>query len=75
MARVITENNRLIRIVHESERKSFISKNDVEMDARAVEAVKAALDKAKFCKKPIAKYDIETQKAYIEYPDRGRVNV
>jgi hypothetical protein len=37
------------------------------MDARAVEAVKAAINKARVCKKPIAGYDKENKKAYIEY--------
>lgn len=40
-----------------------------EMDQRANAAVRSALDRAKICKKPIAKYDSETQKSYIEYED------
>jgi hypothetical protein len=36
------------------------------IDIRAKEAVKAALEKAKVCRKPIARYDIETKRAYIE---------
>ena len=75
MTKVISENNRLIRIVHSSERNCFISENDVEMDARAIQAVKAALDKAEICKKPIAKFDVETRTAYVEYPDGRKVNV
>lgn len=43
------------------------------MDARAVEAVKTAVAKARFCKKPVAKYDPETKRAYIEYAD-GKKN-
>ena len=41
--------------------------SDKEMDLRAVEAVKAAINKAKICKKPIAYYDKERKCAYIEY--------
>lgn len=37
------------------------------MDKRAAYAVKAAIKKAKVCKKPIAKYDAVQKKAYIEY--------
>ncbi len=37
--------------------KSTLTESDTEMDERAVEAVKAAINKAKICKKPIAGYD------------------
>ena len=63
---------RTIRVVAMSEHSNFISSNDEEMDARAVEAVKTAVNKAKFCHKPIARYDIETQKVYVEYADGDR---
>lgn len=43
-----------------------------EMDARAVEAVRAAVSKAKFCRKPIARYDTRKKKAYVEYADGKR---
>lgn len=75
MARIINDKNRSIKIVHSSERNIFISKNDAEMDARAIQAVEAALHKAKFCKKPIAKFDVKTKTAYVEYPDGRKVNV
>ena len=42
------------------------------MDARAVGAVKMAVNKAKFCQKPIAKYDTRTKKVYVEYADGER---
>ena len=42
------------------------------MDRRAVEAVKAAINKAKICKKPIAGYDKEKKVAYIEYANGDR---
>ena len=55
-----------------SEQKSFISSSDAEMDARAAQAVKAAVEKAKFCKKPVAKFDTITKKVYVEYADGER---
>ena len=42
------------------------------MDARATEAVKAAINKAKICKKPVAGYDKENKVAYIEYANVER---
>ena len=42
------------------------------MDYRAQEAVKAAPHRAKVCKKPIASYDMDTKRAYIEYPNGER---
>lgn len=48
---------------------SYISEKDMEMDRRALEAVKAAKQKAMICKKPIAKYDAKSKKAYLEYAD------
>lgn len=59
------------RQTHE-EYRDFISESDAEMDYRAEEAVKAALHRAKVCKKPIARYDMDTKRAYIEYPNGER---
>lgn len=47
----------------------LISESDAEMDDRATAAVRSAIDKAKICKKPIAKYDMVTKRAYVEYAD------
>ncbi|MBQ5420489.1 MAG: hypothetical protein IIU24_10315 [Selenomonas sp.] len=47
----------------------LISTSDAEMDKRAVAAVRSAIHKAKICNKPIARYDIKTQKAFLEYAD------
>lgn len=52
--------------------KEILSASDSEMDRRAVEAVKAAINKAKICKKPIAGYDKEKKAAYIEYLNGDR---
>ena len=47
----------IIKVVSREEEKSTLTESDSEMDERAVEAVKAAINKAKICKKPIAGYD------------------
>lgn len=52
--------------------KKYISESDAEMDRRAVAAVRAAIEKAKVCGKPIARYDKDLQRAYLEYPDEHR---
>lgn len=49
-----------------------MTESDNEMDERAVEAVKAAINKAKICKKPIAGYDNEKKQAYVEYANGER---
>lgn len=60
------------QVVYDTDQRAYISESDAEMDARAVEAVRAAISKAVFCKKPVAKYDLETKRAYIEYPNGER---
>lgn len=57
--------NRTVTVVTSDSSSECISENDKEMDARAVAAVKSAIKRANICKKPIAKYDAETKKAYI----------
>jgi len=64
---VINKNKRPIKVISPSEQDKHISSEDAEMDARAVAAVKAAVEKAKLCKKPVAKYDPVLKKAYLEY--------
>lgn len=56
-------------VVISSDQKNYISNHDAEMDARAIEAVTSAVAKAKFCKKPVAQYDVATKKVYVEYAD------
>ena len=69
MSRIRTGKTCEIKVVELSEHRNHISSRDAEMDARAQKAIKVAVDKAKFCKKPVAKYDIETKRAYVEYAD------
>ncbi len=61
-----------VKVVHASKQGGAISVRDAEMDARATQAVKAAVAKAQFCKKPIAKYDLLTKRAYVEYANGER---
>lgn len=65
--------NRVVTIMSSS--SITISQNEVEMDNRAREAVKSAIHKAKTCRKPIARYDRVSKKAYIETEDGRRVYV
>ena len=65
--------NRSVTIVSAS--STPISQNEAEMDTRAREAVKSAIHKAKTCRKPVARYDRVSQKAYIETEDGRRVYV
>ena len=53
----------------------IISDRDKEMDKRAKAAVRAAILKAKVCKKPIAGYDAEIQKAFVENSDGTKTYV
>ena len=64
-----------VKVITSSDHRDSITDSDAEMDARAVQAVKAAVFKAEFCKKPVARYDILTKQAYVEYPDGRRVDV
>ena len=68
MTTVSTKSGRIIKVVSREEE----TESDSEMDERAVEAVKAAINKAKICKKPIAGYDKEKKRAYVEYANGER---
>ena len=61
-----------MKVVAGSEHSNFISSNDEEMDAKAVEAIRAAVSKAKFCQKPIARYDTKAKRVYVGYADGER---
>ncbi len=72
MTIVRTKNGKVINVVTEREKSDTLTVSDSEMDTRAVEAVKAAISKAKICKKPVAGYDKEKKAAYIEYANGER---
>lgn len=72
MATVSTKSGKTIKVISHEDEKKTLTASDNEMDRRAVEAVKAAINKAKICKKPIAGYDKEKKSAYIEYANGDR---
>lgn len=51
MTTASTKNVRVIKVISRQEEKEILSVSDSEMDRRADEAVKAAINKAKICKK------------------------
>lgn len=75
MVKEIKGANYSIKVVPESNREDYTTDFEKDMDYRAKQAVKAAVSKAEVCKKPVAKYDIATKTAYLQYPDGSRVNV
>ena len=72
MSKVININGMTVKVIDNTEKQDNLSQEDKDMDIRANEAVKAAIEKAKVCKKPIARYDIETKRAYIEDAEGNR---
>ena len=72
MTTVSTKSGRIIKVVSREEEKSTLTESDNEMDERAVEAVKAAINKEKICKKQIAGNDEKKKQAYIEYENGER---
>ena len=72
MSKVININGMAVKVIDNTEKQDNLSQEDKDMDIRAKEAVKAAIEKAKVCKKPIARYDIETKRAYIEDAEGNR---
>ena len=75
MAKVVELNGMTIKVIDSQEKDSFLTQDDINMDIRATAAVRAALNKAKICGKPIARYDIVTHRAYIENADGSKIYV
>ena len=69
---IIQKGNRKFRVVMPDEVEKFRTESDAEMDERVEYAIKAAIERTKVCKKPIARYDPAAKKAYMEYPDGTR---
>lgn len=63
---IVAKNGKKIRVVYGID--PSLTESDKEMDKRASAAIKAAINKAVVCKKPIARYDKEQKKAYLEFP-------
>lgn len=51
-----------VKVITSSNQNAYISAKDAEMDTRASQAVKFAIEKAKICKKPVAKSDSKEKK-------------
>ena len=49
-----------------------IRSSHAQMDNRPAAAVKSALYRAKVCKKPVARYDVATKRAFLEFADGSR---
>ena len=75
MVKEIKGTNYSIKVVPEANREKYTTDLEKDMDYRAKQAVKAAVSKAEVCKKPVAKYDVASKSAYLQYPDGSRVNV
>ena len=72
---VLLSNNRLVTVVSPENANAVLSETDIEMDYRAREAVKSAINRAEICKKPIAKYDSKNKKAYLQTADSKMIYV
>ncbi|MBQ8959866.1 MAG: hypothetical protein IJ071_01435 [Ruminococcus sp.] len=72
MSKIIIVNGRSVKVIDNTEKQNALSQEDKDIDFRAKEAVKAALAKAKVCKKPIARYDLKAKRAYIEDAEGNR---
>lgn len=70
MGKTIKLNGRTVRVVSPEMQKTVITDADTDMDNRAKCAVKAAINRAQVCRKPIARYDAKARKVYIENADR-----
>ncbi len=72
---VLLNNNRLVTVVSPENANAVLSETDIEMDYRAREAVKAAINRAEICKKPIAKYDVVNGMAYLQNADNNKIYI
>lgn len=72
MSDIIQKGNIKFRVVTPDETEKLRTESDADMDERFEHAVKSAIERAKVCKKPIARYDPAAKKAYMEYPNGER---
>lgn len=56
----------------ENELDSTCGVSDEELDRRFKEAIRLEIEIKKIKGLPVAKYDIETKRPYLEYPDGRR---
>ena len=69
MTTIKLNNGKTLKVISSNEEPYTPTSEDKDMDARAHQAVKAAIEKTEFLGKPIAKYDKKSKRAYLEYPD------
>lgn len=72
MSEIIKKGDLTIRVIMPDEVDEYLTEEDIDMDRRVRQGVKAAIERTKACKKPIARYDPVKKKAYMEYPDGTR---
>ncbi len=72
---IILKDGRSVKVFSPENAQSKLTKAEIEMDYRAREAVKAAVSRAIICKKPIAKYDAESGKAYLQTADNKKIYI
>jgi len=51
----------VVTVVDAKSKNKILTENDIEMDYRAQNAVKAAIKKAEICNKPVARYDVSSK--------------
>lgn len=70
MSKVLySANGKKLIVVPQEKREECTTPSEQEMDRRARKAVAAAIEKAFFCGKPVARYDLDRKEAFLEYPD------
>ena len=69
MTTISLENGKTVKVVSSSDINSTLTPEDIDMDNRAKEAVRVAIERTTFLNKPIGKYDLLTKRAYLEYPN------
>ncbi len=69
MTTINLENGKTVKVVSASEINNTLTPEDIDMDNRAKEAVRVAIERTTFLKKPVGKYDPVTKRAYLEYPN------
>lgn len=55
-----------VKVVSPKSKRKVLTASEIEMDKRAENAIKAAIKKAKICKKPVARYDVSSNEIAFE---------
>lgn len=64
-----------VKVISPENAEAYLTETEIEMDYRAKQAVKVAISKAIICKKPIAQYNTESKKAYLQTADNKKITV